>query len=84
MDAVEQVGDGIKFHLSSDEALVFFDWLGQFNSKDRSALFSHKAEQQIMFDLEAVLEKILVEPFRDDYPELVKAAKENLFPSTTG
>ena len=79
MDAVENQDKPIRFELSRNEALVFFEWLGRFTAKERPEHFVHGAEEQTLFNFEACLEKILVEPFQEDYAELVKLAQERVF-----
>lgn len=83
MDAVEESDDRVKLVLSKQEALVFFDWLGRLNSVERDNFYVHRAEQQLLFDFEASLEKILVEPFSKNYVDLIKDARESVFPSET-
>ena len=80
MDVVEG-DDRINLGLSKQEALVFFDWLGRFNAIERDEFYVHGAEQQVMFDLEATLEKLLAEPFKENYVDLVRDAQESVFPS---
>ena len=82
MDATGH-NDLVKLMHSKQEALVLFDWLGKFNSVERDNLFAHGAEQQVLFDLEASLEKILVEPFSENYSDLIKNARESVFPSNS-
>ena len=59
--------------LSGDEALVLFEWLANFNAS--KATFADQAEQRVLWDLEAGLERHLVSPLRDDYDALLAAAR---------
>ena len=68
----------IDLSLTRDEALVLFEWLAKINSAEDSKLFSDTAEQQVLFNLESLLEEKLVEPFKDDYEQLVIKARERI------
>ena len=64
----------------SDRALVFLDWLGRFSESDSFDELS-PAEQRIMWDLEASIEKTVTGTFRGDYKELVAAASARIVAS---
>ena len=66
--------DDIALKLSHDEALVLFEWLSQFNKRDDLA-FADQAEQRVLWDVEAMLEAVLVEPFGGDYDERLAGAR---------
>lgn len=66
--------DGITIALTTDEALVLFEWLSRFNQRD-DVEFADQAEQRVLWDIEATLETKLAEPFRGDYDELIAAAR---------
>jgi hypothetical protein len=63
--------------LSRDEALVLFEWLSRFH-EDESRTFEDQAEQRVLWNLEAMLEKTLVEPFDPNDAELLAAARANV------
>ena len=65
------------FANDSDRALVFLDWLGRFSESDSFDELS-QAEQRIMWDLEASLEKSVSGTFDGDYKELVAAASARI------
>jgi hypothetical protein len=65
--------DKVTLELSREEALVFFEWLSRFNKAERS--FEDQAEQRVLWDIEGMLESILVEPFDPKYAELLEAAR---------
>jgi hypothetical protein len=67
----------ITVELTSDEALVLFEWLRRF-SKREDMRFEDQAEQRVLWDVEASLEAALVEPFRSDYDELLAEARERV------
>lgn len=65
--------------LSSDEALVLYDLLHRWEDTDwydRAELFP--GERTALWALSATLEALLVEPFEDDYGDLVDRARERL------
>lgn len=77
MDA-KVLKDDIIIKLNKDESLVLFEWLGSFNEVEHLNLFQDQAEERILYDLEAALEKVLSEPFSSNYNELLSQARENI------
>lgn len=69
--------DRVRIDLSSDEALVLYDWVCRTNNRT-DGLFQDQAEQRVLWDVEAMLERHLVEPFRDDYDALLAAARDRV------
>jgi hypothetical protein len=61
--------------LSHPEALVLYERLTRFNESGESS-FEDQAEQRVLFDLEASLEKIPAEPFAADYQSLLRRARD--------
>jgi hypothetical protein len=66
--------DKISLELSREEALVFFEWLTRFN-KTENIEFEDQAEQRVLWDIEGMLESILVEPFDAKYDEMLTTAR---------
>jgi hypothetical protein len=66
----------ITIELSKDEALVLFDLLARFNKIENKELFEDQAEQRVLWNLEASLEKLLTAPFLDDYLVFLSKARE--------
>jgi hypothetical protein len=66
--------DKVTLEISREEALVFFEWLARFN-KAEDVAFADQAEQRVLWDIEAMLESALVEPFDPKYDELLEAAR---------
>ena len=60
----------VKIELTIDEALVLYDWLTRFNQRADTD-FADQAEERVLFDLEAMLEKALVAPLQSDYADLL-------------
>lgn len=63
--------------LSAEEALVLFEWVARFNARP-STDFEDQAEQRILWNLEAMLESSLVEPFAEDYRARLLAARSKV------
>lgn len=67
----------VTVELTRDEAIVLFEWLARFNEvEDRQ--FEDQAEERVLWDLEAMLEKILWEPFSDRYGDILARARERV------
>jgi len=67
----------VAIQLTSDEALVLFEFASRFTNND-SLTVEHPAERAAIWCLTAAREKLLVEPLRPDYLELLAAAQERL------
>lgn len=76
--SVGLVADEISLGLSRDQALVLFEWLARTGAGEQPAVFEDQAEQRVLWDLEAALEKHLVEPFKSGYRELLEAARSRV------
>lgn len=70
--AVEQ--RKVSLELSREQALVFFEWLSKFNASEGKR-FEDQAEERVLWDIEAMLESTLVEPFDACYEELLAKAR---------
>lgn len=64
----------ILVELTADEALVLFEWLARGNRSQKFDV-EDQAEQRVLFDLEARLEKTLAAPFDPDYVNLLRDAR---------
>ena len=67
----------VRIELTSDEALVLFEFLRRFTDSDVLAT-EDQAEQRVLWNLCCVLEKVLVEPFSANYPDLLAEARNRL------
>lgn len=74
MSDERKTGAPVAVELSLDQAFVLFDWLSRFNNDD-SVEFDDQAEQRVLWDIEATLEKTLVEPLQDDYKTRLEQAR---------
>ncbi|CAM3443977.1 hypothetical protein [Empedobacter stercoris] len=72
------VDKSLNLTISNDEALVLLDFLARFNETEHSDIFEDKAEQQTLWVLERQLEKQLVEPFKPDYKDIIKVARNKI------
>lgn len=70
--------DRVELSLSKDEAIVFFDWLARFNQAGRKESIEDQAEERVLWDLQALLETTLEEPFNRDYSQRLAAARANV------
>jgi hypothetical protein len=67
----------VSLELRAEEALVLFDFLARLSERMTGAPFD-PAEQRVLWDLEALLERILVEPLCADYAERLMRARQLL------
>ena len=73
--------DTVSLELTHEEALVLFELLCRVDERD-ALPFEHKAERLVLWDLEAQLERTLVEPFAPNYVDLLRAAREHVCDET--
>ena len=66
----------MEIKLTDDEALILSDLL--FKISGREDIFPDVAERQVLWAIEAQLDKALVEPFKPDYIDLVEKAKNRI------
>ncbi len=67
--------------LGHSEAIVLFDWLSRFND-DRNTDFEDQAEERVLFDLEASLEKAIAESVDEGFRAAVLEARDEVRDST--
>ena len=65
----------VLIELTHDEALVFFEWLAKH---DGSLPVEDPAEQQVLWRIEASLERVLVDPLSPDYQAVLAAARKRV------
>jgi len=68
----------IYLNLSSDEALILFDWLSRFNEGEHTPFFQDQAEERVLFDLEAILEKSMKDILDSEYQYKLLKARERI------
>jgi hypothetical protein len=64
----------VTLELSREQALVFFEWLSNFKATE-GRRFEDQAEERVPWDIEAMVESTLVEPFDARYEELLVKAR---------
>jgi hypothetical protein len=67
----------VTIRLSDDQALVLYELLSRFD-QDEELSIEDRAEERVLGDVHAQLEKALVAPFDPQYEELVAAARDRL------
>lgn len=67
----------IKIELNSDEALILFELLSRYSDTDELAI-EDQAEQRVLWNLCCDLEKLLIEPFSNNYREMVVDARSRI------
>jgi hypothetical protein len=65
----------IQLALTNAQALVLFEWLVR-SAKTLETTFEDSAEQRVLWDIEAILERSLVAPFAPNYTTLLAAARD--------
>ncbi len=67
----------VVLELSHQEALVLFEFLSRFVENKKLDIV-HQAEQRVLWDVQCMLERVLVDPFLPNYQELLKQAQLNV------
>ena len=67
----------VRIDLTSDEALVLFEFLQRFGDSDKLVL-EDQAEERALWNLTCLLEKELAEPFAANYRQLLNQARDRL------
>jgi len=77
-DKANVAGNGsVAISLSSDEALVLFEFLQRFVETDELTI-AHQAEERLLWNLCGELERRLTVPFSSDCAEQLSLARERL------
>ena len=71
------MGEDIAITLSRDEALVLFEFFARFDAS-HSFTLRHNAEYLAFSRISAQLDKVLVEPLRPNYAELLQSSRERI------
>lgn len=68
--------DTITIALTKAEALVLFELLHRVDKQQEGTIvIEHQAEQRVLWDIEAMLESVLVEPFDANYRDHLARAR---------
>ncbi len=68
----------ITINLTKDQALVLFEFVSRVNEQPDSSVFEDEAELFALSEVEGQLQKILGEPFLQDYKEIIQKARERI------
>jgi hypothetical protein len=68
----------ILIEFNEQEALVLLEWLKRFNEEEHPALIQDQAEERILFDLEAELERVVSITFDTNYIEALSKARQKI------
>lgn len=71
------MSEPVHLELTSDEALVLFEFLSRFDDEGTLTI-QDQAEQRALWNLHGLLQKQLVEPFDPNYKALLAAAQDRL------
>lgn len=74
----KKINDKILIEITKEEAIVFLTWLTEFNEKNNQEIFQDQAEERILWDFEAVLEKVIDETFDENYIEILSNARKKV------
>lgn len=74
----KKINDKILIEITKEEAIVFLNWLTVFNEKNNQEIFQDQAEERILWDFEAVLEKVIDETFDENYIEILSNARKKV------
>ena len=73
------MNDQVTIELRKDEALVLFELLARWSeTSERVVQLEHQAEQRVLWDILAELERQLVEPFMADYADQLAQARRTV------
>lgn len=70
--------DKVLLELTKEEAIVLLDWLSRFNEEEKLELFKDQAEERVLWDVEASIEKVISETFDSNYAEILSKAREKV------
>jgi len=68
----------VSLTMSANEALVLFDWLARTSDATHPVPFADPAEQLVLWNVEALLERVLVAPLTPDYDVLLDDARRRV------
>ena len=73
------MGEQIKIEMRQEEAIVLFEYLARVHEKDvLESTFESQAEQIVLWNLQAIVEKKLTETFNKDYNKIVANARKTV------
>lgn len=73
----DTLNDDVSITLTSDEAVVLFEFLRRFSDADKLTI-EDQAEERALWNLCCILEKASVLPLEATYPQALLAARDRL------
>jgi hypothetical protein len=67
----------INIELSKDEGHVLFEFLSRFSNNEELRIVD-QSEERVLWNVQAELEKLLIDPFQADYQDLLLGARERV------
>ncbi len=74
----KQKENKVVLELTKEESIVLLDWLSRINESENADLFQDQAEERILWDMEASIEKVINETFESSYAEILSRAREKV------
>lgn len=66
----------MRIELNDAETLVLYDWLKRIS--EDGEYFQDISEQEVLWRIEAQMDKVLVEPFKPNYVEIIAEARKQV------
>ena len=66
--------DLVDLSITKAEAIILFEFAAKLTTEQSTVAFDG-AEEKVLWNIEAMLEKMLLEPFREDYEHVVDKAR---------
>ncbi|MBS2214030.1 hypothetical protein KEM09_21660 [Carboxylicivirga mesophila] len=70
--------NNITIQMTSDEAIVLYEFLCRFNNQKETTDLQDQSEQRALWDIETILEKQLIDTFKSDYLAIVEQARNKI------
>ena len=75
---LSRVNQQLNFTLTNDQALILFEFLSRFNKVDYKEVFEDQSEEKVLWEIETQLEKVLSEPFFNNYTTILQDARSRI------
>jgi hypothetical protein len=67
----------VEIKLTKPEAIVLFEFLSRFSERDKLEILD-QAEERVLWNVCAILERDLAEPFKHEYKEMLLKARNEV------
>ena len=78
------MAEKINIELTNLEGLILFEFIQRITSEKYKDVFTHDAEQRVLWDIECILEKSTRIPFNTDFKEEMKRIKNEYIEQREG